>query len=73
MSKTEEAYRTAEGRCLTAMVALRRFSGAEALEQLKLAIRTIEAEQVRARREDRVNWNRVQPAAPPSPMDPMDF
>lgn len=70
--KTEQAYRSAEGRCLDAMQSLRRFSGAEAIASLKTAIRTIEAEQARARREDHLRYDRVIVRDVPS-LTPDDF
>ena len=70
LSKTEQAYHYASGQCLDAMQSLRRFSGAEAIESLKAAIRAIEDEQRRARREDRTRMDRIPSAAPfPSPVE----
>lgn len=69
MNKTEQAYRHAEGRCLDAMQALRRLASDEALTELRTAIRIIEDEHRRARREDRVQYAHVQPAPAPGPFD----
>lgn len=67
--KTADAYRYAEGSCLNAMILLRRFAGTEAIASLKTAIRTIESEQMRARREDGLKFDRVPAAAPDYPPD----
>lgn len=72
MDKTERAYDYAAGLCLNAMLALRRFDGKEAIEELQAAIRGIEDEQRRAQREDRVRFRTVQPAPPP-PLEDMPF
>lgn len=66
----ETAYHTAEGRCLDAMHALRRFDGAGAIEELKAAIRSIEHARrlaaERHRREARLTTAFVAaPQAPP--------
>ncbi len=74
MDKTERAYHHAAGRCLDAMQALRRFSGAEAITELQAAIKAIEDEQRRARREDGVRYTRYGPVLPePGPTGPADF
>ncbi len=62
-SHTERAYDTAVGRCIEAMLALRRFNGQEALSELRSAIRMIEDAQQRARREERIDYRRIQPAS----------
>ena len=68
MDKTERAYHAASGWCLDAMGALRRFDGSDAIDALRSAIRTIEEEQRRAKREDRIHWNAVAaPEPPPAP------
>lgn len=73
MEKTERAYDAAQGRCLDAILSLRRLAGQEAIESLKQAIRIIEAEQSRAMRERRRDMYRI-PAAPPMPPpDPSKF
>jgi hypothetical protein len=69
--KTEQAYDVAAGYCLDAMQSLRRFSGREAIEALRGAIRVIEREQIRAQREDRIKWTNIQPA--PLPAKPFEF
>ncbi len=66
MDKTERAYDYAAGRCLNAMLALRRFDGKEAIEELQAAIRGIEDEQRRARRENGSPF-RIQPAPSAAP------
>ena len=69
--KTETAYRSASGSCIDALYSLHRFAGADAIDRLKAAIRIIESEQARAKREDRVRWDRIPVAAPP--LSPDDF
>jgi hypothetical protein len=68
----ELAYDSAAGRLLQALLDLRRFDGAAALDEIRNAMRTIEAGQNKARREERLLFNRVQPATPPS-LGPVDF
>lgn len=68
----ELAYDSAVGSLLQAMLDLRRFDGTSALAEIKNAMRTIEAGQSKARREERLQFHRVQPAAPPS-LGPVDF
>lgn len=70
--RTEREYRVAEGRCLAAVISLRRFDSAEAIRDLKSAIRIIEAEKARAQREDVLRYNRVIPANVPT-LAPDDF
>ena len=67
MDRTEREYHTAAGYCLDAMQSLRRFSGKEAIDALQSAIRTIENEQRRAQREDRLRFGRVQAEPPVRP------
>lgn len=71
----EQSYHTAIGNCLEAMIALRRFSGKEAIEELKAAIRSIEYGQRKAeekhRREMRVS--RLIRSVPTGPIPDIDF
>lgn len=69
MSQTERAYRYAEGRCIDALLALRRLDGTEAVVDMKAAIRAIEEAQAQAKREHRIRWDRVEPAPPCPPGD----
>lgn len=68
MDRTEQSYHSAVGNCLCAIMALRRFAGKEAIEELKSAIRLIENEQRRSEREYRANRAASAPptSAPPS-------
>ena len=72
MDKTEQAYRSAEGCCIFALVVLRRLSGKEAIEELQRAIRTIEDEQRRSQRESRIAV-RCTVAARPLSSEPIEF
>lgn len=66
--KTADAYRYAEGRCIDALVSLRRFSGNEAIESLRAAIHMIEQEQNRAKREDRLKFGKTYSRPEPFPL-----
>lgn len=55
---TSDAYRYAEGRCMDALISLRRLAGPAAIESLKAAIKVVEDERRRAAREERRQMER---------------
>jgi hypothetical protein len=65
-STLDRAYDAAVGRCLQAMIDLRRVDGTSAISELKAAVRLIEDGRRKADREHHVEVfrNRVVPAAP---------
>jgi len=72
--RTAVAYDVAVGCCLDAAQSLRRFAGTEAIDALKHAIRLIEQEQQRGRREATLERSRMKAAmSVPVPVEPGQF
>lgn len=71
----EQAYHNAAGCCLEAMVAMRRFAGTEAIDELNRAIRFIEHGRRKAeeKRRQELRAPRAYVEPPPAPVQGTDF